>query len=90
MNVFTCVGLGTAVVQDAPQHRARPLTPRSTKIAIGQNDSGLRLDTVLGQICGNTLDRCAAATLGLGSLYEVIELVQVILLVLTNFGVPLE
>lgn len=90
MNVFTYVWFGTAVVQDAPEYRARPLTPRSTKVAIGQYDSGLRLDAMLGEICGNTLDVGSTTTLGLGSLYEVIELVQVILLVLTNLGVPVQ
>ena len=72
MNVCTHVGYGFLVVDNAPQQWPRPLTPTATKIAVGQDNTRLRLDALLGNVLGDTLDHSATTTLGLGRAYELI------------------
>ena len=74
MDNRTHVGFGILVVDDYPQYRAVPRTPTVVQIPISDNDGGLRVDTMLCHVCGDTLDIGTAATLGLGRLYEVVQL----------------
>ena len=65
MDCDATVRLGTVVVDDNPQHRTRPLTPRSNaKITVGNDDDSLWCDVFVGHVSWHTLDASATATLG--------------------------